>query len=360
MAEKKYELTDEHRAQLEPWAKKWIANALRTGAYSADEIKRTRSAVKGLYKAANLQPPEAIAFADSPVAGAFASGFASGAWWIRANQDKHVGTFGSKIGEPVIAASLAAACERADSRAGISARPTIAAAMVAAKLSKRAAKDEPNDKVVEFMFRCAARWSSLYNGGNAWSGWPAFLSFFRHVAKLKIDYSKWKHYEALAEVGPRFVHEKFVVICARPDVLMVDGNMPHCGTGPSHRWPDGRELYYWRGIQVPREWITSPDSVDPTIALTHENAELRRCAAEIIGYERVISRLNPITIHKDPNPEIGEVVEVDILGSRERFLRVLCATGRWFSMPIPIDAATARQAQNWMWQVDDYSPEVCT
>ena len=30
----------------------------------------------------------------------------------------------------------------------------------------------------------------MLDGGHEWSGWVSYLSFFRHVAKLGIDYSK--------------------------------------------------------------------------------------------------------------------------------------------------------------------------
>ena len=33
----KYTLTDEHRAQLKPWADKWIANAMSTTPMSSDD-----------------------------------------------------------------------------------------------------------------------------------------------------------------------------------------------------------------------------------------------------------------------------------------------------------------------------------
>ena len=57
MARKLYSLTDEHRAQLKPWAERWIANAMSTAAMTEEDREVCRDAVEGLYRAANLEPP---------------------------------------------------------------------------------------------------------------------------------------------------------------------------------------------------------------------------------------------------------------------------------------------------------------
>src|SRR5690606_216845 len=76
---KLYSLTDEHRAQLEPWARRWIANAMSTKAMDDVDRAATRAAVRGLYEAAGLRPPpdHRIVFVPSPFVAAFAAGFAA-------------------------------------------------------------------------------------------------------------------------------------------------------------------------------------------------------------------------------------------------------------------------------------------
>jgi hypothetical protein len=209
------------------------------------------------------------------------------------------------------------------------------------------------DKLTRFFLLCAQRWGSFWQGGAYWSGWTAWISFFRHVAKLPLDYSKWEHCEALAEFAPRFVHAKFWIISARPEVLKMDEQRrPHCEHGPSHRWADGRALYYWHGTQVPAEWIEHKDKVDPRLALTWENVEQRRCLAEILGWKRVIEQLKPKTIDTDGDPQIGTLLEVDLPGSgRERFLRVMCGTQREFCIPVPPEMRTAAEANAWTYNL---------
>lgn len=91
MAKKKYSLTEEHRAQLKPWADKWIKNAMSTEPMTEVDRNTCREAVKGLYKAAKLQPPadHNIVFVSSPFALRFAGGFAAAIWYNRKEKNNY-------------------------------------------------------------------------------------------------------------------------------------------------------------------------------------------------------------------------------------------------------------------------------
>jgi hypothetical protein len=176
--------------------------------------------------------------------------------------------------------------------------------------------------------------------------WVSYLSFGRHVGRTDVDYSKFSHYEQLATVGPRYMHPRFCIVTDRFETVKRDAqNRPHCADGPSHRWRDGIELYYWHGVEVPKQWILDPASVDPLEALTTTNLEKRRACAEIIGWARIIAALNPRVIDTDPDPEIGELLEVDLPDApKSRFLRVRCGTGRTFVLGAHPAAKTALEA----------------
>jgi hypothetical protein len=74
---KLYSLTDEHRAQLKPWADKWIANNLNTARYTDADKAACTQAIKDLYKAADLAEPDAVVFVRSPIEGAIVYGIAA-------------------------------------------------------------------------------------------------------------------------------------------------------------------------------------------------------------------------------------------------------------------------------------------
>lgn len=207
-------------------------------------------------------------------------------------------------------------------------------------------------------------WASVHDSvirsgiGNArlgchWSaGWVAFASFFRdecglHLPTLRLE-------ESLARsCGRVWWHSDICVISDRPSVIKLDDRgVMHCEDGPAIAYRDGFCVYGWHGTRVPEEWITKgPDLAD---AIRHDNLEQRRCAAEILGWSRVLDELGATTIDAHANPLIGTLIEVDLPDvGRERFLRVMCGTRREFALPVPPDTQTATAAQAWLHHEDE-------
>jgi hypothetical protein len=340
-------ITADEQARFAEHNKKWIANAMRTD--RADPAK-VGPAIRRLYEAAGQKVPRVI-LVPSPRVMAFAGGISAAVWHLRKNSDAtHAATHAATrdatrdaTGDATHAATHAATGDATD------------AATVAAT---GAATGETIPRITSFLLGCALRWYGFYNGGNQWSAWPAYLSFFRNVARLNLPiYDKYQHYEALAECGPRFVHAKFWMVVELPTVLRIDDqNRPHCATGPSHRWQDGREIHYWHGTAVPKEWIESPGSVDPSLGLTWPNMEQRRCLQEILGWGKILASKNPRVIDRHDDPEMGELIECDMdddNGRPGRFLRVQCGTfdaerapHRTFVLRVAPDVKTVQEAQN--------------
>ena len=151
------------------------------------------------------------------------------------------------------------------------------------------------------------------------------------------------------------MHEEFCMVSDFPEVILKDDeNRPHCETGPSHRWRDGWSLYHWHGTKVPAEWIEDRESLTPKIALGQQNMELRRAACEILGWSNILRDLKAKTIDSDNDPQIGELVQVNLPDLREpaKFLRVRCGTGREFVIGIPPHINKALDAQAWMIGLD--------
>jgi hypothetical protein len=149
---------------------------------------------------------------------------------------------------------------------------------------------------------CAVSAYNLWQGGNQWSSFDSFLSFFRHVAGLPLDYTAWDPWECLSlHSGPRIVHQEFCLISDRPEVLLVDDDHhPHCETGPFCRWRDGSALYAIHGVRVPAWLVETPaERLDPRQLLTIDNAEVRRCFVTKVGIERVCHALKALEVDQD-------------------------------------------------------------
>jgi hypothetical protein len=152
----------------------------------------------------------------------------------------------------------------------------------------------------------------MWQGGNQWSAWDSYLSFFRHVAKLKLaEYDKWQHWEAASlHGGPRLMHPEFCIVSDRPEVLRVDEqNRPHCADGPFCRWRDGSALYSFHGIRVPQYVIERPDLITVQKIESETNSEVRRVMVEKYGQARYLQDSNAHEIHRD---EFGILYRKDI------------------------------------------------
>ena len=203
-------------------------------------------------------------------------------------------------------------------------------------------------------------------GGSFYASWASFVTFFRDNLDFTNDkIEDFKQFEELVlSCNMVLWHEDVCVIVDRPEIISFDDeNRLHGENGPAIKYRDGWTVCAWHGTQVPREWILDKENLDPRTALTWENVEQRRCAAEIIGWNNVLEMLDVKIIDQD-DPSIGTLVEVDLpeIG-KERFLKVLCGTGRTFALPVPPDKNTALEAQADLWgmSVEEFEmPEIRT
>lgn len=177
-----------------------------------------------------------------------------------------------------------------------------------------------------------------------WVGWHRILQEVVGVEYTKEQEGILDQWERLVRSGGWwFAAEGCVFACERHRIVSFDERgLLHSETGPSIECRDGFSVYAWHGTVVPEKWITDRTNLDPKTALTWENIEQRRAAAEIIGWDKVIKGLKPKQLHKD---KFGVLLEVDLPDSpKEKFVRVACATGRTFVLPCDPQAKTALQA----------------
>ena len=388
-----YTLTEEHRAQFPAWRDRWIANAMSTEAMTDADRAKCIDAVAGMYRAANLAPPKHIVFVPSPFVMAFAGGFAAARWHLsktgaqkaaieatRAATDAATyAATDAAIDAAIDAATRAAtdaatrAATDAATRAATDAATraaTDAATRAATDAATRAATDAasrdysrwyvvPGDMracaedlgVGDFGLRCAAMVHRIWSGGNQWSAWDSYVTFFQDVAKLPLDYSAYNHWRVLAEhSGPRIVHPDFCMISDRPAILKVDDqNQPHCEDGPFCEWRDGSQLYAWHGARLPARWIRERQTIDPTEILRERNVEIKAAGAACIGWPRMLSALDCKIIDADPDPSHGELIELRLDGLPEpgRFLKAECPRNGTIVEGVPPTIDTVLAAQAW-------------
>ncbi len=212
----------------------------------------------------------------------------------------------------------------------------------------------------------------IYDAGYLWGSqdlfWIAWAKFAEHIG-VNFTIEQSRRLDIMKRIGFEcewwWPYEGFCFVSERPKYVRFDDGRLHGENGPAVEYDDGYALYAWRGTRIPEEWIKDKSSITPDIALTWENAEQRRAAIEIVGWDNVLKKLKSKTIDKDEDPMIGELIEVKhaSLGeTAERFLRVKCGTGRWFAIPVPPEMKTALEANAWTYNLkpEQYTVEVRT
>jgi len=210
-------------------------------------------------------------------------------------------------------------------------------------------------------------WNSDYMWGSQDLYWICWARFALRIG-VKLEKETHQQLDMMEAISTPcewwWPMEGLVVVSAKPTVIHwdEDGRL-HRENGPAVKYADGFSLYSWRGTAVPEPWVTGspPTAAD---ALVQENVELRRVACEIVGWDEILNQLNAKIIDEDVDPQIGTLVEVNLPeAGPERFLRVVCGTGRKFALPVPPETATALAANAWLNHCDkpgDYMPEIRT
>ena len=193
----------------------------------------------------------------------------------------------------------------------------------------------------------------------------AFNQYFQEVCNLE------KETEKLAGLILNAKHsgwwwplENLCIATERPVFLQKDdqGRL-HCETRAAIEYPDGWGVFSWHGTRIDPSWILDKKNLKPETVLKTANLEQRRAGCEILGWANILQELKAKSIQKDSDPQIGELLEVDLPESgKEKFLKVQCGTGRTFAIPVPPDMKTALQANAWTYGLKDfeYKPEIRT
>ena len=161
-----------------------------------------------------------------------------------------------------------------------------------------------------------------------------------------------------------------VILTDRPDTLHRDpqGRL-HCETGPALRYRDGWAIHAIHGVRVPADLIETGWDVKRT--LEEDNAEVRRAAIEITGWDRFIADAGLTLIASAPDPgnpphelELYDLPDRlrDMYDDQARIL--LCTNGsvepdgtrRRYGLPVPAhhNDPVAAAADLYGWPVEAY------
>lgn len=115
-----------------------------------------------------------------------------------------------------------------------------------------------------------------------------WLGYYDIAKALQIDVSSVDGVVLAAQNGGMFwMFDRACVIIDRPTALKYDEDgAHHCEDGPAIAYNGGYEIYLWHGTRVPADLVNGKWGVSDILA--EENAEIRRCGIEKMGWARFI------------------------------------------------------------------------
>jgi len=339
MPEKITSLTPAQEARFQEWADRWIAIGLST---EPADFQRAEEGVRGCYRAASLPEPRVVLHFGSPLsavlAGVLATRLLAGSARVY-NKDAKQAVDGAVSG------AVSGAVRRAVDGA---VRQAVAGA-------------------VDWAFEGAVvgavdgRWGD-YRGGNLWSAWYAFVTFFRDVCGWSNPcLADFAHDEKCAmSASWCWYGSQVAAIADRPAKLLLSDGVLHHDGGSAIAWRDGWELFYLHGVRVP-EWLACQrdTEIDPAKIAEITNAEVRREFVRKIGLERIRHKLGgrlieakTVRLHTPLLADWPCNYRLEELSFGDRKRRVLVMDNP--SLPeiqhveyVPVECETVEQAMNF-------------
>ena len=197
------------------------------------------------------------------------------------------------------------------------------------------------------------QWPNNWGGQD---GWYWSLAYYDTMRELGVDacarVQPW--IDAARATGCCWLYWDVAIITDRPTTLLVDARgRLHGESGPAVEYADGLQVWAWHGTRVPAEWIRERETLRAADVLIAANVEQRRAGCEVLGWDRVLSELPHRVIDEDSDPQIGTLLVVDLpQAPGSAFLRVRCATGRTFALPVDPACTTALEANAWTYGID--------
>lgn len=346
-------LTDEQRAQFQPWVEKWVAIGLST---EPADFDKAESAVRKCYDLIGADQPKLILWVGSPYAAHLAGPLGiyllsildfcqnTGSDRVRAQvgnrikaqvldkiEDQVWNRIGSQIRGQVWDQTVVHIKERISGQIGAHVKDHVRDkinAQVREQVEDQIwdrvweqvgahVRDQVCDQVrnrvgaevgaqinaqtgvpinVDHLKVAAEKGRFNYGLSAQWCSLTAAATFFRDICGLD-DPNTLKllslNEAIVSSCGWTWWQKDVCVISDRPESIHRDqeGRL-HNASGPAMKYRDGWSIYAYHGVRVPEFVITHPESIAIDNIKDQSNAEIRRVMIERYGYERYIADAN--------------------------------------------------------------------
>lgn len=152
-------------------------------------------------------------------------------------------------------------------------------------------------------------------------------------------------------------------------VELDDRQRPHSGNGKPAIERDGKQWWYWHGVEVPERVVTAPETITVAEIEAESNSEVRRVMIERYGQTRYLQDCGARIVHQD---DYGILYQKRFKGQSWddpiTFVKVKNSTPepdgtfKDYILRVPPNVRTARSAVAWTFgiQSQNYKPELET
>lgn len=204
------------------------------------------------------------------------------------------------------------------------------------------------------------RWHYRF-GGQFWSYWTAYISFFLEVCDLELPDNLnecFAAYKDANSAGWWVPKEQFVVICDTPEAINLENDQTgqwgsirlHNDEGPSIAFRDGWKLWHIHGTEVTEQIVMAPDTLTKEQFSREQNAEVRRVMAERIGHRQLMKLLGAREMQEDNYGVMWSAAPLTGMGVREcRWVEVVDGSPEPIGSDMePLDEGWARRYEAMM------------
>lgn len=176
-----------------------------------------------------------------------------------------------------------------------------------------------------------ALWQEIFFMGAQESFWLAFYDFVESIG-IEFPPDIKRHFEAhkryARHCGWMYAYDKVAYVSDRISEVHFDAQgRLHNATGPAINHRDGFACYSWHGMRIPAKMIEERDKITPDSIGAEVNAEFRRVALEIYGYDRYLQERKARVIATDEiHGEQRRLLEVSVANQPVRILEVVNGT----------------------------------
>ncbi len=167
--------------------------------------------------------------------------------------------------------------------------------------------------------------------------------------------------EIAANCAGAYFQSKRCQLFERPEKITYDEQYRfHNRSGSCIKFRDGKELFAFRNLPLPAEYVLEPGYLNAARILAQENQELRRVLLSEYGMERFVKESNAKVLSWDKYGTLYEITPLDRV--RDENIVVVKvkdpSTGREYFLRVHPDVKTAREAVAWTFALteEEFNP----